>query len=118
MYLENVEEETFEGVRIKSLQSLVEHGVSTELLETFLHVHFLRLLAVDLPKIISRYVLIRTQIAHIHLQNSPSLPLIPFLWLLSFDCGVVADSDQTLEHAVGSQVDMLDPFVVDAHGCR
>ena len=85
MYLENIEEETFEGVRVKSLQSLVEHGISTKLLETFLHVHFLRLLAVDLSKIVGGYILIRTQIAHIHLQNSPSLPLIPFLWLLSLN---------------------------------
>lgn len=117
MYLENIEEETFEGVRVKSLQSLVEHGINIELLETFLHIHFLRLLAVDLSKIVGRYILVRTQIAHIHLQNSPSLPPIPFLWFLPLKCGVVTNSDQTFKHAVGAQVNMLDSFIVDAHRC-
>lgn len=74
-------------------------------------------LAVGRSDLIARHRLDLTHLAHLHLDQLPSLPPLPFLGLLLVGraVGVPLDADQIVEHPVGGLKHILHSFVVDVH---
>lgn len=113
-YFEDIQEQTFQRVRVEGLQSFVEEWVRGELHDRLFDVDFGWFIAVDSPEVIGSHHFIIPNFGEVHLDDLSSLSPVPLLRL--FRLGLVGGHPhQTIKHTVGPQIDMLDPFVVDAH---